>query len=175
MKQPTTLHGKLKAINKILPVLAIWHGDWVLSDKLPWRKNGCGMQFEIPKNMSHINPMFQGTKTITFAYFSTLEQCIDNEYKRVVLNKKVRGGKVGDCLVKINIKYLQQVGRGEIKVGDKVTMKVIDMSSKAFEDVIEKYKEGFKIWDIKTNNKLHDNSKISKDQIKVLKKYKHKK
>jgi hypothetical protein len=83
-----TLNQKLKAINKILPIQAIWYDEGVL-----------GIQFKIPKNMQHINPMFQGGKTVTFAYFNTLENCINNEYKRVVLKKKVRGGLVCDVLI----------------------------------------------------------------------------
>lgn len=137
MKQPKTLSGKLKAINKILPIQSIWcakisvtkgiHQEW-------------GIQYEVPKDMTHANPMFQGNKIITFAYFITLEKCIDNEYKRIVLKKKIRGGSIEDSLCKFPpIKNLQQVGRG------------FDIKSTAYN-----------IRDI------NDNSKISNEQISII-------
>lgn len=85
-----TTDQKIKAINKIISVIAI-HYD----------KKSFAMQFKVPLGMTFVNPMFQGFRTITFARFVTLKRCVDNEYSRIVLKKKVKGGSIDDNLVNI--------------------------------------------------------------------------
>jgi hypothetical protein len=83
MKTPKTLTGKINAIHKVFPIREIWFCN-----------AGFGIMYLVPKNMQSKHPLLRGNKTAVFSYFRTLEQCVNSEYKRIVLKKKIRGGSV---------------------------------------------------------------------------------
>jgi hypothetical protein len=108
-KIPKTLTGKINAIHRVFPIREIWFCN-----------AGFGIIYIVPQNMQSKHHGMRGNKTVTFSYFRTLESCIDNEYKRIVLKKKIRGSRVEDLFEERpprKGKYIQMVGRGERTIG----------------------------------------------------------
>lgn len=76
MKKPKTVNGRMKHI-----YLAVNELGYTIR-KLWFCNAGWGMVY-IPHDSEN---------TIVFTYYDTIEKCISEEYDRIVLKKKIRGG-----------------------------------------------------------------------------------
>jgi hypothetical protein len=88
-KSPKTLQGKINHICQIIMIREIWHCN-----------AGWGVIYHLGENTTYKAQSLRGNKTIVFTYWDSIEQCINNEYKRIVLGQNIRGGKVEDFLMK---------------------------------------------------------------------------